>query len=158
MPDDKDRINILLEEYMVQTNWERHNENQRSQLASVLLAISAALITLFPKDRPLTPNDWSIPVLLIVIGIFGILAVLKYWERFSLHGNIGHHFREVLDTYFEDNLFINTYNNAVQEHDKNGEQPLFKDKYLKQHWLWEGVFVVIILLGIFFLVRVFCQV
>lgn len=158
MPDERDRINILLEVYRNQTNWERHNENQRAQLASVLLAISSALITLFPKDRPLTCNDLPIPILLITIGIFGIFAVEKYWERFSFHGNIMHYYHKVLDTYFEDNLLINTYNDAKDKHDEKWKPPIFKDKYLKQHRLWEGVFAVIILLGIFFLIRIFCPI
>ena len=76
MAEDKDRIEILLSDYKDQNDWQRHNENQRAQLASVLLAISAALVTLIPKDRPLTQDDWPIPAFLIGIGVFGILAVM----------------------------------------------------------------------------------
>ena len=150
MAEDKDRIEILLSDYKDQNDWQRHNENQRAQLASVLLAISAALVTLIPKDRPLTQDDWPIPAFLIGIGVFGILAVMKYWERFVYHVRREDAVRKILDSYFPNNLLIKTRRDVIKEHNK-GWRPLFKDRYLMQHWLWEGVFALITLLGVYFL-------
>ncbi len=151
MKKDKDMIEILMIDYRDQNEWEPHNENQRAQLSSVLLAISAALVTLIPKDRPLTQNDWPIPAFLIGIGIFGILAIMKYWERFLYHIKREDTVRRVLDSYFPGKLLTKTRDDAIMEHDK-GWRPLFKDRYLMQHWLWEGVFALITLLGVYFLV------
>jgi hypothetical protein len=153
MAQDTHRISILLEEYKNQNEWQRHNENQRAQLASILLAISAALVTLLPKDKPLTRDDWPIPALLTIIGVFGILAVMKYWERFVYHVRLERAHRKVLDSYFENHLLIKTREDAIEKHNK-GWRPLFKDRHLMQHWLWEGVFALITLLGIYFLARV----
>lgn len=154
MSDEKDKIAILLAEYKNQSDWQRHNENQRAQLASILLAISAALITIIPKDRTLTPNDWPIPALLIVIGVFGILAVMKYWERFLNHVRYGAVYRKMLEAYFEDNAVGKSRKKAKEEHNR-GWRPLFKDRHLMQHWLWEGVFALIALLGVYFLAKSF---
>lgn len=154
MREDKDRIDILLTEYENQNEWQRHNENQRAQLASILLAIFAALVALLPKDKPLTRDDWPAPALLVLIGIFGILAVMKYWERFLYHVRLETAHRNVLNSYFENNLLIRTRDDAIKEHNK-GWRPLFKDRHLMQHWLWEGVFALITLLGFYFLARVF---
>ena len=152
MAEDTDKIEILLSDYKDQNEWQRHNENQRVQLANVLLAISAALVTLLPKDRALTPNDWPIPAFMIGIGIFGVLAVMKYWERFLYHVRREETLRKALDSYFSDNLLTKTRRDAIKEHNK-GWYPLLKDRYLMQHWLWEGVFALITLLGIYFLVK-----
>jgi hypothetical protein len=154
MADDKDRIAILLAEYSNHTEWQRHNENQRAQLTNILLAISAAIITLIPKDRPLTFNDWPVGALLIGIGVFGFLAVMKYWERFLFHVRRTQAIRTVLDSNFSNNWLINARNEAVKKHNK-GWRPLLKDKYFKQHWLWEGVFVSITMIGFYFLGKAF---
>lgn len=150
MADDKDKITILLTEYNNHGDWQRHNENQRAQLSSILLAISAAIVALIPKDRPLTYNDWPVAAFLIGIGVFGVLAVMKYWERFTYHNQYRRAFRNVLDSYFPDSLLINTRENAIKAHNKKW-QPLLEDRGLKQHWLWEGVFTLIALLGFYFL-------
>lgn len=150
--EDKERINILLEEYKNQDEWQRHNESQRAQLTTILFTISAALVALLAKDRPLNPDDWPIPTLLVVIGIFGILSVEKYWERFRYHVRLEEAHRVLLDTYFPDNLLINTRKKAVIEHDES-RRLLLKDKYVMQHWLWNGIFVLVILAGTLFWLR-----
>ena len=167
MLEDKDRATIIWNEYENQNDWQRHNESQRAQLATVLLAISAAIVTLIPKDRPLQYNDWPVPAFLIGIGVFGVLAVMKYWERFSYHLKLETAYRKVLDSYFatigdhphgkeplsdQPNLFIKTREEAISEHD-TGWRPFFKDRHLKQHHLWEGVFALITLLGVYLIAR-----
>ncbi len=84
MADDKDKIAILLTEWKDQNDWQRHNENQRAPLVSILLAISAALVA-WIKDKPLTHDDWPIAAFLIGLGVFGLLAIMKYWERYVYH-------------------------------------------------------------------------
>lgn len=150
MADDKDKITILLAEYNSHAEWQRHNENQRTQLTNILLAISAAVIALAPKDRPLAFNDWPIGALLIGVGLFGVLAVMKYWERFTYHVRRTEAVRVILDSNFSSNWLITARKSAAKEHNK-GWRPLLKDTYFKQHWLWEGVFISIIVIGFYFL-------
>ncbi len=151
MADDKDKIAILLTEWKDQNDWQRHNENQRAPLVSILLAISAALVA-WIKDKPLTHDDWPIAAFLIGLGVFGLLAIMKYWERYVYHVRREDSLRKELDIYFPKNLLIKAKKEAVKEHNK-GARPLLKDRYLMQHWLWEGVFALITLMGIYFLKR-----
>jgi hypothetical protein len=51
MLDDKDKMTFLWNEYKDQNDWQRHNESQRAQLSSILLAISAALVAAFLPKR-----------------------------------------------------------------------------------------------------------
>jgi hypothetical protein len=162
---DKDRIAIILKEYENQNDWERHNESQRAQISSFLLAISALIVTFIPRDK-LTINDLPAPILLIMIGIFGILSILKYWERFEYHTDQENAFRNQLDLYFApDNaqettvkqgealtyLFIETRKEGKDIHE--AKKGLLQDKLLKQHWLWIAVFIVITLLGLYLTVK-----
>jgi hypothetical protein len=159
---DEIKINIIWNEYKEQREWQRHNENQRAQLTSILLSIAAALVAFMPRD--LKRDDWTIPAFLVGIGIFGVLAVMKYWERFVYHAQLVKAYREVIDLYFalDDNqldknqgqkfLFLETREQAIAEHNKC-HYPLLKDKYLMEHWLWKGVFMLITLLGIVLLVK-----
>jgi len=154
MADDKDKITIILAEFNSHVDWQRHNENQRAQLTNILLAISAAIIALIPKDRALTFNDWPVGAVLIGIGVFGVLAVMKYWERFLYHVRRTEALRNVLDSNFSNNLLNNARKEAIKEHNK-GWRPFLKDKYFMQHWLWEGVFISIALIGLYFLGKAF---
>lgn len=95
-----DQITIIWNEYKDLNEWERHNEDQRAHLSNILLVISAALIALLPKDHPISWHDWPTTAILIVIGVFGILAVIKYWERFNYHLRIELAYRTILDSYF----------------------------------------------------------
>jgi len=144
------QLEIIINELNVQNEWQRHNENQRAQLTNILLLISAGLVALLPKD--LSKSDWEIPVFLIGIGVFGILAVLKYWERFMYHATIDEAYQKLLEPYFpknEDGEYVSSYlktrYDSIKRHEANFI--LFKDKYFMQHWLWIGVFSVISIMG-----------
>ena len=86
-----------------------------------------------------------------VAGIRGICN----WERFLFHDHIQDALRSALNVHYPDNSLIETYKNTIKEHNK-GWLPLFKDRYLMQHWLWEGVFTLITLLGIYLLTKTLC--
>jgi hypothetical protein len=163
---DKDRMTFIWNEYKDQNDCQRHNETQRSQLTSILLAISAALLAFLPKDRPLSHYDLTLTTFLILIGVFGMLAIMKYWERFMYHVKIERGYRKVLDSYFISNgdekggeeqgvvkgVFLQTREDAIKEH-KSHWFPLFTDRYLMQHWLWEGVVGIITMVGIYLTIR-----
>lgn len=165
MADSDNKITILLSHYANQCEWERHNENQRAQLANNLLIVSAAIIAFLPSN--LKPNDWPLPIFLIIIGILGLLSIMKYWERFMYHSRIDEAYYRVLDSYFaanaeqpesetrpstQDSLLIAIREGAIKEHESKCS-PFLRDKNFKQHWLWEGVFSVIIILGVVLTVK-----
>lgn len=174
----RDKLTILWNEYKDQNDWQRHNESQRAQLSSILLAISAALVTLLPKGTPLTKEDWPIPAFLMVIGLFGILAVLKYWERFMRHTGLERAYRNQLDNYLAEKSGEELFQVSSEEDENRTELPedltrrgpflrtrivatvahnqstiLLKDRFIKQHLLWGVVFGIIAILGAVLLLR-----
>ncbi len=168
MLEDSDKATLAWNELRNQQDWERHNESQRAQLSTILLALSAALVALLPKDKPLPlkHDDWLIPAFLIFIGVFGFVAVMKYWERFRYHEHLEDAYRKIVDSYFapdgkplndEDrissqrNLFLKTREDAIKEHEK-GWLPFPKNRHLMQHRLWQIVFLLIAVLGVFLIV------
>ncbi len=130
-----DQVLIIWNEYQNQNEWQRHNEKQRAQLSSLLLVVSAALVALLGEE--VKRAGWSVAVLLITIGVFGILSVMKYWERFSYHVELEEAYRSVLDSYFTDsrpegepsasigvNLVIETRKKAIERHKEGGMEAL----------------------------------
>jgi hypothetical protein len=91
-----DQVMILWEECKDQNEWQRHNETQRAQLTTILLLISTALIA-FVAQRGPQPGNGLIAVFLVVIGLFGILSVQKYWERWQEHFDKEAYFRQLID-------------------------------------------------------------
>ena len=78
------------------------------------------------------------------------------------HSTIDEEYLKALDSYFapkndqskeikttptENNLLLEIREKAIREHESK-PFPLLKDRYIKQHWLWEGIFVIITLLGV----------
>ena len=101
---DKERLTILWNEYKDQADWQRHNEVQRASLSNIMLVISAALIAFSQRD----PSSRTIPLFLIVIGVFGVIAVSKYWERFMYHVHQQRHLRRLFsDTWQLLLMFLN---------------------------------------------------
>jgi hypothetical protein len=157
---DKDQMLFIWNEYKDNLDWMRHNESQRAMITQILLGIAAALVALFPEEP--AAGDWRIPAFLIGVGVFGILVVLKYWERFSFHNAQAHHFRRLLDAFFppvdgepegSEHLFIHTREQGRKDHNKK-LFPVLKDPYFMQHGLWVGLFFAIIFFGIELLRRV----
>ena len=157
-----DQIQLIWNQYKDEQDWQRHSESQRATLSQFLLAVSAALLALFPKS-PLA-DDWLIPVFMIGIGLFGILAILKYRERFLAHVAVAAEYRKVLDAYFEpedigqkpqSNLFIQTLEKAIVSHNAS-KLFVFRANHFRQHWLWVGLFMLIVVLGVALLRKVPC--
>ena len=94
-----ERIQALWEMYKDESEWQRHGENQRLNVTSILLVIEGAILLFLPKDRPLTIEHLPPILFLFLLGIYGAFFVWNYWERFRLHMQFIREFRDELDTY-----------------------------------------------------------
>ena len=155
--------NLIWNEYKDQNDWMRHNESQRATLSTILLGISSGLLTFYPQ----TGGGWAIPILLIVIGLLGSLAILKYWERFKFHNQKAIAFSHLLDTYYPGGNSINSSGGEhllTQTHQLGESKHLAKwskgwklfltDGRIMQHWLWIVVFLCIAFSGSVLLLEV----
>lgn len=76
----------------------RHHETQRSTLSSCLLVVEGgvlAFISNLQKNNAHVP--YTLPSFLIALGIFGILSVLKLYERFRFHNHVADAARAALE-------------------------------------------------------------
>jgi hypothetical protein len=136
--------------YKEEGDWMRHNETQRGSLTTILIAVYGALIAFLPKDRPLNATDWPSPALMIILGLVGFLAVLKYWERFMFHTSVSDKFREELESN-------GARTDAVwkQGRAKHCEsKPWLSDPFM-QHYIWLSLHALVIVVGIIVLVAAF---
>lgn len=62
----------------------RQSENQRAALTNYILVIVAAL-TGFLVQQGFKPVTWPLPVLIIVVGVYGAVTAAKYHERADYH-------------------------------------------------------------------------
>jgi len=159
MPDTQEYVSTVWNMFKEECDWQRHNESQRANLTALFLGIATALLAFLPKDRPLYCDDWYIPAFMIVVGFVGALAVWKYWERFEYHGTIRWHLEKALDDRIaqkpEDRI-KEIRKNAIDEHDERPPK-LFKDRLLKQHWIWVGVHVIVLIFGSVLLSQAVCN-
>ena len=146
---------LLWNEHKEQQDWQRHNETQRSNFVNILLLIAGAIVTFFPKDQAPKPADWPFPATLCLVGVFGFVGVLKYWERFMFHVRIAEQYRLELNRFFErrkdpPQSFTKILDSGVSAHEK-GLLPFPKDRHLMQHWLWLGIFFLFAGVGLWWL-------
>ena len=143
---DSEKAKIVWEACKNQGDWQRHYEAQRAQITTVLLAIIAAIVTFIPKDRPLTHEDWPVTFVLALIGLFGIVAIIKYRERANYYTQVEAAYREALDSHF-DGLFEQVQKKAQKQHEAT-VYPWLRESRLMQHWLWGEIFFLVAVLGI----------
>jgi hypothetical protein len=84
MNDDRQFLMTLYQDDCTQA---RHHETQRSTVANIVLAVSAALIGFATYDKTLSPADIVPSLLLVFLGVFGALFSAKQYERAKRHGH-----------------------------------------------------------------------
>lgn len=73
----------------------RHAEDQRATMTNFLFTISGILIAFIVQQR-FSPATLIISILIIVLGLFGVFASVKYAQHFHLHYAAGKFFEQRL--------------------------------------------------------------
>lgn len=76
---------ILIKYYEQELKQALSHEYSRSSATSLILIISGVLITIITYDIKLDHKDIPLSALLIVIGLFGGIFNIKYYERYFFH-------------------------------------------------------------------------
>ncbi|MGC3864587.1 hypothetical protein ACPSM1_30890 [Micromonospora chersina] len=94
-----DEVDVLVQQWL--SRWEqiRHSENQRATMTNMLLVLAAAGLGLISQKR-LEPGLLLVSGALLFLGIFGVLASLKYYERFRVHLREAGAIRKKIDERF----------------------------------------------------------
>lgn len=74
----------------------RHSEDQRATMTNFLVTIAAALVA-FVSQQQFAPSTRIVSAIIIVIGVFGLLASLKYAQHFHLHYSLIKRFQQRLN-------------------------------------------------------------
>lgn len=83
---------------LIEENWteSRHLEEQRSSLTNLIVVIAAAVSGLLSQTG-LTPRILPLSLLLVVLGVYGVIASSKLHERLDLHICRARYLRQHLD-------------------------------------------------------------
>ncbi|WP_431919947.1 hypothetical protein [Micromonospora wenchangensis] len=94
-----DEVDVLVQQWL--SRWEqiRHSENQRATMTNMILVLAAAGIGLIAQ-KGLEANLLLASGAVLLLGAFGALASLKYYERFRLHIQEAGEIRKLIDDRF----------------------------------------------------------
>jgi hypothetical protein len=94
MADDSD---VLLELWKEQRDQLRQTENQRTLLTNIVILVVAAGLR-FVAEKGLRPSVLVVTLPMMLLGLYGALASLKYRERVALHAAQAQSLRGKLST------------------------------------------------------------
>jgi uncharacterized membrane protein YidH (DUF202 family) len=142
-----DNIDVLWQLYKDNIEQGRHHETQRSNVASVLVAVSAGLLALITQDKQISVTDLPLTTFLVIIGFFGILFSAKQYERFSAHMDRAREYRGALESELTKRgtpTPIVQLKQQADEHSKRAHPVLSR---LSLHWFWVLLYFLITCLG-----------
>ncbi len=148
--DDKTYLDMLLAFYSEQVEHARHHEVMRAESTNYILVASSALVVLSSADKIFGahwnyPATLFIPVVLMVLNVFGVLMSMKHYERNRLHVTIARQYRSEISSRFPAPHYQppNDLREAGRAAAKRKHPRL---EAIRLHWLWmtmHGLFVLI---------------
>jgi hypothetical protein len=138
-----DKINILLDLYNEHCDWERHHENQRSSVTSILIAVAAGILGVVTFDGHINITDVPLTSFLIILGCFGALFSAKQYNSFTQHQERANKIREALDALVPDAKIL-TLRNAADKKTKLKNRVITK---MRLHHFWNTLHILIALIG-----------
>ena len=133
---DKLRADVLWKIYQDNIHQGRHHELQRSTVASVLIAISGAIVGTVTFDKTISTWDIPLTLLLMFLSLFGMLFSVKQYERFNKHMQRARYYRNELDKQLDGTPLITLKKEADAAHAKK-----FKTlNRMRLNWFWTSLY------------------
>jgi uncharacterized membrane protein YbhN (UPF0104 family) len=138
-----DTIDVLL--HFIEENWTqaRQHENQRATISNLIIIIAAALSGVVTQTG-FKKNSLPLTILLIILGMYGVIATAKLYERGEYHMNRSRELSRRLNELCPDAQINQRLTDAGIEHQRN-HKVLSKFKRI-----WLGLPILIVALGITF--------
>jgi len=130
----------------------RQSENQRAVLTNFVLVIAAGASGLVIQQG-LRLRTLPLSVLIIVIGLYGVLAVAKYHERATYHLLQARALTHALVTSGALPDYDAVLEETRQEHYQH--YPHLHRLRLRLHWLWTGLHLAIAAYGVVLVILTF---
>ena len=136
-------IEILLKFCEEHYTWCRHTEEQRSTMTNLIISITGALLA-FVAFLGFTINALPIAIFLVILGIYGVIMILKFHERFRLHLELAGQWANRIDELCPNAELNLRSKKAYKKHGKKYN----KLKKIKLYRFWVFIHVLISLMGV----------
>jgi hypothetical protein len=137
---------ILVHIMEQQLSQAKQSEDQRANITNTIVLIAAAIQGGLTQTG-FTKNALPLTIILIVIGVFGIVATVKLYERFRYHYEVTRQVRQKLETLVPDTAIRACMDAAWQEHKK--KHPVTATK-IRLYAIWSALHILIVVLGIIY--------
>ena len=124
----------------------KQSEDQRANITNIIVLIAAAIQGGLTQTG-FTKNALPLTITLIIMGIFGIVATTKLYERFRYHYEVMRQIRQKLETLNPDTAIRACLDAAWQEHTK--KHPITSTK-IRLHLIWSTLHMLIAALGVIY--------
>jgi len=132
MMDDAPTLEVLLRLMESRTGLARHAEDQRATMTNFLVTISGVLVAFVAQQR-FSPPTLVISILIVILGLFGVFASLKYAQHFHLHYSASKFYQQRLQLLSPS---ADIFNVSAQASERNMERYPFMRKRLSVVYLW----------------------
>lgn len=133
----------VMEQQLLQS---KQSEDQRSNITNIIVVISVAIQGVLTQTG-FTKNALPLTITLIGVGIFGVVATAKLYERSRYHYEVMRQIRKKLEILHPDTTIRACLDAAWQEHSK--KHPLISTK-IRLYAVWSALHVLIAALGVIY--------
>lgn len=132
----------------LQENWTqaRQSEDQRAVISNLIIVIASVIHGVLTQTG-FKKNALPLTILLILIGVYGIVASAKLYERHQFHIRRSQELRLRLDELHPDAHVRKTLDNANQAH--WSRLPLLSQR-IRLHVVWLALHFLIATLGVIY--------
>ena len=143
---------VLIEFIKQEWEQERQIENLRATITNWVVVLTVAIVGLI-VDRGLSRMTLPLAVLLMVIGIYGMLASMKLYERFLFHRARVREWRKRVDQLHPDAQLLKLRQAAHEKH--TIKHPRLAR--LRLHTIWNWLHFLVFLAGVGLTIAVVLQ-
>lgn len=148
-----DTTQILIQMMEQQLSQAKQSEDQRSSITNFIILIAAAIQGVLTQTG-FTSKSLPLTITLIVVGIFGVIATAKLYERFRYHYEVMRQIRKKLEELHPDTTIRACLDAAWQVHTK---KHTVLPSRIRLHIVWSTLHVLIATLGVIYTVIIFIK-
>jgi hypothetical protein len=141
MSETTDILTSIMEQQFSQA---KQSEDQRANMTNIIVLIAAAIQGGLTQTG-FTKNSLPLTITLIIIGIFGVIASAKLYERFRYHYDVVRQIRQRLEELYPDTTIKACLDAAWQGHVK--KYPITSTK-IRLYVVWSTLHILIATLGV----------
>jgi len=148
-----DTTEILIHMMEQQLSQAKQSEDQRSNITNFIILIAVAIQGVLSQTG-FTRQSLPLTITLIVVGIFGVIATAKLYERFRYHYEVMRQIRKKLEELHPDATIRACLDAAWEAHIKKHS---ILPSRIRLHVVWSTLHILIAALGVIYTVIIFIK-